>query len=164
MFCVIPIGGTVSILGHTTFLQVANLPIGRCFILAMSGLGVYGVMLAGWSSGSKVPAARRGAFHRAAAFVRGRVRARDPRCADPGQTLSTHDIAAQQGVAAPRLVLDRLVLGRALVPFAIFLIRRDRGDEHPPFDLVEAEQEPRRRVQTPSTPASGSRSSSSPSS
>jgi len=50
---VIPIGGTVSILGHTTFLQVANLPIGALFILAMSGLGVYGVMLAGWSSGSK---------------------------------------------------------------------------------------------------------------
>src|SRR5436309_8634340 len=55
MFCVVPIGGTVSILGHKTFLQVVDLPMGALFILAMSGLGVYGVMLAGWSSGSKYP-------------------------------------------------------------------------------------------------------------
>ena len=55
MFCVVPIGGTVSILGHMTYLQVVDLPIGALFILAMSGLGVYGVMLAGWSSGSKYP-------------------------------------------------------------------------------------------------------------
>ena len=55
MFCVVPIGGTVSILGHHTYLQVADLPIGVLFILAMSGIGVYGVMLAGWSSGSKYP-------------------------------------------------------------------------------------------------------------
>src|SRR6476660_2933039 len=55
MFCIVSIGGTVSILGHETYLQVADLPIGALFILAMSGLGVYGVMLAGWSSGSKYP-------------------------------------------------------------------------------------------------------------
>ena len=55
MFCVIPIGGLVSIFGHRTFLQVVDIPTGVLFILAMSGLGVYGVMLAGWSSGSKYP-------------------------------------------------------------------------------------------------------------
>src|SRR6476660_8514454 len=55
MFCVIPVGGQVSILGHHTYLQVAELPMGVLFILAMSGVGVYGVMLAGWSSGSKYP-------------------------------------------------------------------------------------------------------------
>src|SRR5258706_2785522 len=55
MFCIVPIGGTVSILGHRTYLQVADLPVGALWILAMSGLGVYGVMLAGWASGSKYP-------------------------------------------------------------------------------------------------------------
>ena len=55
MFCIIPIGGEVSILGHHTFLQVADLPIGALWILAMSGIGVYGIMLAGWASGSKYP-------------------------------------------------------------------------------------------------------------
>ena len=55
MFCVVPIGGEVSILGHRTYLQVADLPIGALWILAMSGIGVYGIMLAGWASGSKYP-------------------------------------------------------------------------------------------------------------
>ena len=55
LFCIVPIGGTVSILGHTTYLQVADLPNGALFILAMSGISVYGIMLAGWASGSKYP-------------------------------------------------------------------------------------------------------------
>src|SRR5262249_57483705 len=55
LFCIIPIGGQVSIFGHQTYLQVADLPIGALWILAMSGVGVYGIMLAGWASGSKYP-------------------------------------------------------------------------------------------------------------
>ena len=47
--------GTVTILGHETFLQLADPPIGILFLLAMSSIAVYGVMLAGWSSGSKYP-------------------------------------------------------------------------------------------------------------
>src|SRR5436853_2203129 len=63
-FAVIPIGGvfhgsatdgTVSILGHDTFLQLADPPVGILVALAMSSIAVYGVMLAGWSSGSKYP-------------------------------------------------------------------------------------------------------------
>jgi NADH-quinone oxidoreductase subunit H len=54
-FSIIPIGGVVTIAGHRTYLQLADFPIGILFLLAMSGLGLYGVMLAGWSSGSKYP-------------------------------------------------------------------------------------------------------------
>ncbi|MEZ5237341.1 MAG: NADH-quinone oxidoreductase subunit H, partial [Acidimicrobiales bacterium] len=61
-FSVIPLGGnfdtgdgTVSIFGHRTFLQLADPPVGVLFFLAMSAIGVYGIMLAGWSSGSKYP-------------------------------------------------------------------------------------------------------------
>jgi NADH-quinone oxidoreductase subunit H len=141
MFCVIPIGGTVSILGHTTFLQVANLPIGALFILAMSGLGVYGVMLAGWSSGSKYPllgAVRSTAqlLSYEAAFglaILGVL--------IQAQTLSTHDIAAQQAWLHPDSFLTDWFWIRALVPFAIFLIAATAETNHPPFDLVEAEQE-----------------------
>ena len=141
MFCVIPIGGTVSILGHTTFLQVADLPIGALFILAMSGLGVYGVMLAGWSSGSKYPllgAVRSSAqlLSYEAAFglaILGVL--------IQAQTLSTHTIATQQSwLHANSIVVDWYWL-RALVPFAIFLIAATAEANHPPFDLVEAEQE-----------------------
>ena len=41
--------------GTSTYLQLADPPIGILLLLAMSGIGVYGVMLAGWSSGSKYP-------------------------------------------------------------------------------------------------------------
>ena len=54
-FSIVPIGGKVSIAGHTTYLQLAELPFGVLWLLAMSGLGFYGVLLAGWSSGSKYP-------------------------------------------------------------------------------------------------------------
>ena len=54
-FCVIPLGGTVTWFGHQTYLQLADPPMGVLFSLAISGIAVYGVMLAGWSSGSKYP-------------------------------------------------------------------------------------------------------------
>ncbi len=44
-----------AVLGHTTFAQLADPPIGILVFLAMSSIAVYGVMLAGWSSGSKYP-------------------------------------------------------------------------------------------------------------
>jgi len=54
-FAVVPIGGTITIAGHETYLQLADPPVGVLFLLAMSSIAVYGVMLAGWSSGSKYP-------------------------------------------------------------------------------------------------------------
>ena len=54
-FAIVPIGGEVTIAGHTFELQLADPPMGILFLLAMSSIGVYGIMLAGWSSGSKYP-------------------------------------------------------------------------------------------------------------
>jgi NADH-quinone oxidoreductase subunit H len=50
MWTVIPIGGEVSIFGHQTVLQVSDLPVGALFILAISSIGIYGIVLAGWAS------------------------------------------------------------------------------------------------------------------
>jgi NADH-quinone oxidoreductase subunit H len=141
LFCVVPIGGTVSILGHRTYLQVADLPVGALFILAMSGIGVYGVMLAGWSSGSKYPllgAVRSTAqlLSYEAAFglaVLGVL--------IQAQTLSTHAIAQQQAWDGWGSIGTQWFWLRALVPFGIFLIAATAETNHPPFDLVEAEQE-----------------------
>ena len=55
IFAIVPIGGEVTIAGHTFELQLADPPMGILFLLAMSSIGVYGIMLAGWSSGSKYP-------------------------------------------------------------------------------------------------------------
>jgi NADH-quinone oxidoreductase subunit H len=51
-FAIIPWGPTVSIAGHHTPLQLANLPVAVLLVLAMSSMGVYGIVLAGWSSAS----------------------------------------------------------------------------------------------------------------
>ena len=63
LWSVIPLGGdfsdgrdgTITLFGQTTRVQLADPPIGILFVLAMSSIAVYGVMLAGWSSGSKYP-------------------------------------------------------------------------------------------------------------
>src|ERR1700676_4417279 len=54
-FAIVPVGGVVTVASHTFELQVADPPVGILFLLAMSSVSVYGVMLAGWSSGSKYP-------------------------------------------------------------------------------------------------------------
>jgi NADH-quinone oxidoreductase subunit H len=54
-FAVIPWGPIVSIAGHRTPLQLTDLPVAVLLILAMSSMGVYGIVLAGWSSRSPYP-------------------------------------------------------------------------------------------------------------
>ncbi|MFI6522063.1 NADH-quinone oxidoreductase subunit NuoH [Spirillospora sp. NPDC050679] len=49
-FIIIPFGPTVSVFGHHTALQGTDLPVAVLLVLAMSSMGVYGIVLAGWSS------------------------------------------------------------------------------------------------------------------
>ncbi|AQA13312.1 NADH-quinone oxidoreductase subunit NuoH [Streptomyces samsunensis] len=50
-----PAGGEVSIFGHRTAMQLTDLPIAVLYILATASVGIYGIVLAGWSSGSTYP-------------------------------------------------------------------------------------------------------------
>ena len=54
-FSVIPMGPTVSIFGERTPLQLTDAPVGVLIVLAMSAMGVYGIVLGGWASGSTYP-------------------------------------------------------------------------------------------------------------
>ena len=54
-FSVIPFGPVVSLFGHHTALQLTDLPVGVLVVFACSALGVYGIILAGWASGSTYP-------------------------------------------------------------------------------------------------------------
>jgi len=54
-FAVIPLGPVVSVFGHRTPLQLTDLPVAVLYILAITSIGVYGIVLAGWSSGSTYP-------------------------------------------------------------------------------------------------------------
>ena len=136
-FAIVPIGGTVDIAGHPVLLQVANPPIGILLMLAMSGISVYGVILAGWSSGSKYPLMS--AVRASAQMISYE--------AALGMTivtivlatgsLSTHDIVAAQAHGVWHWNLIRL----GVVPFVVFLIAITAELNRPPFDVVEAETE-----------------------
>ena len=49
-FAVIPFGPRVSIFGHETALQLTDLPVAVLYILALSSVGIYGIVLGGWAS------------------------------------------------------------------------------------------------------------------
>ena len=134
-FAIIPLGGKFRIAGHDTYLQLADPPIGILFLLAMSSIAVYGVMLAGWSSGSKYPLL---ASVRASAQMVSYEAAMNLAVAATiliAGSLSTRDIVNSQATFNWNL----WQLG--VVPFVIFLIAGTAESNRPPFDLVEAEQE-----------------------
>ena len=141
-FLIVPFGGEVTIAGHRTFLQGAELPFGILWLLCMSGIGLYGVMLAGWSSGSKYPllggvrASAQLLSYEAAfglAIVGVLVQA---------NTLSTRAIVEQQGWTGIESIFngDWYWLP-AVVALVIFVMAAIAETNHPPFDMVEAEQE-----------------------
>ena len=134
-FCVIPLGGKVTWFHHDTYLQLADPPMGVLFSLAISGIAVYGVMLAGWSSGSKYPLmgsvrasaqmvsyeAAMGLSLAAVVLITG--------------TLSTHGIVVAQHGWRWNL------WNTGVIPAVIFAIAGTAELNRPPFDLVEAESE-----------------------
>jgi NADH-quinone oxidoreductase subunit H len=153
-FAVIPIAGAFDgnregvarLFGHDTYLQLADPPIGVLLILAMSSVAVYGVMLAGWSSGSKYPLL--GSVRGAAQMVsyEAALGLATVAVVMLAGSLSTHEIVATQAgngydlfgaIPFPRWN----VIATGLVPFVIFLIASTAELHRPPFDLVEAEQE-----------------------
>jgi NADH-quinone oxidoreductase subunit H len=134
-FSVVPLGGEISVFGHRTQLQLADPPIGVLLLLAMSGIAVYGVMLAGWSSGSKYP-------------LLGSVRASAQMVSyEAAMSLAIAAVVLAAGSLSTRQIViaqegyrwNLWVLG--VVPFVIYLIAATAETNRPPFDLVEAEQE-----------------------
>nr|WP_198663305.1 NADH-quinone oxidoreductase subunit NuoH [Jiangella endophytica] len=133
ILAVIPMGPEVSIFGHETRLQLTDLPVAVLFTLAIASVGVYGLMLAGWSSGSTYPLL--GGLRSTAqvisyelvmglSFVGVFLFA---------GTMSTSGIVAEQ---------ERLWYGIILLPsFLIYLIAMVGETNRAPFDLPEAEGE-----------------------
>ncbi len=146
-FAIVPVGGDfngdgsrdglVTILGEPTFLQVADPPIGILFFLAMSSLAIYGVMLAGWSSGSKYPLL--GSVRASAQMVSYEAALGLAVAAVVLQSgsLSTHDMVLSQSGG----LANWAIVTTGVVPFVVFFIAGTAELNHPPFDLVEAEQE-----------------------
>ncbi len=136
-FAVVPFGGTISIAGHRTQLQLADPPVGVLFLLAMSSIAVYGIMLAGWASGSKYPLL--GSVRASAQMVsyEAAMSLSIAAAVLAAGSLSTRDIVISQGGA----FWHWNILALGAVPFVIYLIAATAETNRPPFDLVEAEQE-----------------------
>ena len=147
MFSIVPIGGdfvngdgSVEIAGQTILLQLVDPPMGILLFLAMSGLGIYGVMLAGWSSGSKYPLL--GAVRASAQMVSYEAALGLSLAAVflTSGSLSTNEIVQSQ-VDGRFYVGGWNVFSLGFIPFVVFLIAGTAELNRPPFDLVEAEQE-----------------------
>ncbi len=137
IFAVVPVGGTITLGTHTFELQVSDPPMGILFVLAMSGIAVYGVMLAGWSSGSKYPLL---GSVRASAQVISYEAALGMSVVTVvlvSRSLSTRAIVAAQSNGFWHWNLIRL----GFFPFIFFMIAITAELTRPPFDLTEAEQE-----------------------
>ena len=52
VFAVVPMGPMVSIFGTANPLQLTDFPVSVLYVLAIASVGIYGIVLAGWSSGS----------------------------------------------------------------------------------------------------------------
>jgi NADH-quinone oxidoreductase subunit H len=141
-FAIVPIGGQVTVFHHTTYLQLADPPVGMLWMLAMSGIAIYGVMLAGWSSGSKYPLL--GSVRASAQLISYEAALGLSLVAVVlvSGSLSTHDIVVQQAGRGIGGVLPNWnVIQLAVVPFVIFVIAATAELNRPPFDLTEADSE-----------------------
>jgi NADH-quinone oxidoreductase subunit H len=132
-FAFIPFGPEVSVFGHRTPLQVTDLPVAVLFILGLSAVGVYGIVLAGWSSGSTYPLL--GGVRSTAQVISYEV-AMGLAFASVflyAGTMSTSQIVAAQ---------DRIWYAFLLLPsFLVYLVSMVGETNRAPFDLPEAEGE-----------------------
>jgi len=144
VWSVIPLGGdftngndgTVTWGDYTTRIQLIDAPVGILIVLALSSIGVYGIMLAGWASGSKYPllgsvraSAQMISYEAALGLSLGAVLLMS------GTLTTSGIVAGQDGVT------NWNVVATGIIPFVIFLIAMTAELNRPPFDLVEAEQE-----------------------
>ncbi|MCA1710177.1 MAG: NADH-quinone oxidoreductase subunit NuoH [Actinobacteria bacterium] len=132
-FSVIPFGPKVSVGGHQTALQLTDLPVGVLFIFACSSLGVFGIVLAGWSSGSTYPLL--GGLRSAAQVISYEIAMGLSLVAVflYAGSLSTSEIVAAQS--------SRWFIVTLPVSFVIYVIAMVGETNRAPFDLPEAESE-----------------------
>ena len=142
-FSVIPFGPKVSIAGNETALQLTDLNVGVLWILACASFGVYGIVLAGWSSGSTYPLL--GALRSAAQVISYEIALGLALVAVflYASSLSTSEIVAAQadGGSLGPIPLPGWFVFILPVSFVIYVISMTGETNRAPFDLPEAESE-----------------------
>jgi NADH-quinone oxidoreductase subunit H len=133
-FAVIPMTGEVNLFGHQTALQLTDLPVGVLYILAVTSIGVYGVVLAGWSSGSTYPLL--GGLRSSAQVISYEI----------AMGLSLVAVFIYAGSMSTSVIVDsqhqNIWNAVVLFPsFIIYVISMVGETNRAPFDLAEAEGE-----------------------
>lgn len=132
-FAVIPLGPEVSVFGHRTALQLTDLPVAVLYILAVTSIGVYGIVLAGWASGSVYPLL--GGLRSSAQVISYEIAMALSFVAVfiYAGTMSTSGIVAAQN--------DVWFIVALLPSFLVYLTSMVGETNRAPFDLPEAEGE-----------------------
>lgn len=147
-FAIIPVGPVVSIFGHTTPLQLTDLPVGVLLVLAMASIGVYGFVLAGWASRS--PYALLGGLRASAQVISYEIAMGLSFVAVFlfAGSLSTSEIVAAQAHGTPLFEVGGVTVytpswfAILLLPsFVIYVITMVGEVNRIPFDLPEGEGE-----------------------
>lgn len=139
-FAIIPFGPLVSIFGTETPLQLTDIPVAVLLVLACSGMGIYGVVLAGWASGSTYPLL--GGLRSSAQMISYEVAMGLSIVAvfmTAGSMSTSQIVAAQAGSDGSWTPSWYAIL--LLPSFIIYFISAVGETNRAPFDLPEAESE-----------------------
>ncbi|MBN9796808.1 MULTISPECIES: NADH-quinone oxidoreductase subunit NuoH [Pseudonocardia] len=132
-FSVIPFGGEVTIFGEQTALQLVDVPVGVLVVLACSSIGVYGIVLGGWASGS--PYSLLGALRSAAQVISYEI----------ALGLAVVGVVLYSGSLSTATIVGAQASGwyfwLLLPSFVVFVIAMVGETNRAPFDLPEAESE-----------------------
>ncbi len=132
-FAVVPFGAPVELFGREVPLQIADLNVGVLWVLAMTSIGVYAIVLAGWSSGSNYPLL--GSIRSSAQMVSYEV----------GMGLALVAVLMYAGHLRMSEIVDAQDRVWNVIPqfpaFVVYLVCGLAETNRPPFDLAEAETE-----------------------
>lgn len=133
VFAIIPFGPQVSILGHSTPLQLTDFPVAVLYVLAISSFGIYGIILGGWSTHSTYPLL--GAVRSAAQVISYEL----------SMSLSILTVFLASGTMSTSGIVaaqERMWWALAMIPsFLIYVVSMVGEVNRLPFDLPEAEGE-----------------------
>jgi NADH-quinone oxidoreductase subunit H len=133
---VVPYGGTVTIAGRPILLQISDLEVGVLYLFAISSLGVYGIVMAGWAANNKYT------------LIGGLRSSAQMFSYELALGLSFVGLILVAGSFRIRDIVDSQAgwiwhwnAIRQLPAFAVFLVAATAEVNRTPFDLPEAETE-----------------------
>ena len=146
-FSVIPFGPEVTMFGHRTALQLTDLPVGVLLVLAVASLGIYGIVLGGWASGSTYPLL--GGLRSSAQMISYEVAMGLALVAvflyagsmSTSQIVAAQASGGQANIFGVTIDLPSWYVVVLLPSFLIYLIAMIGETNRAPFDLPEAEGE-----------------------